>query len=534
MAEKLTIKTVLDRVAEELGLDPEKPGNDPELASEWNVRREKLLKEFGSDDTEIEAAAEEIGKLADLIREDAEQVRLRREEGKKNAGDDKAVDDPNASVQKTQAQIEDGARAMPDVVKRMAERYERYGQVGYSLLSVAAEDSLDDVIGRPSTDEKTKAVQKANDDLLFIGAMLGAHPEDPDRTNWKRWKSFGAFGSLVEAAGYKRAMETGTSASGGYWAPTQMSADLVEKVYEQCNLLPLIPRVDFPMGMATMRIPTEGSDAEIYLTGEADADDGVEKFTASTPGTGYVDVSAKQLTSRIVVSWEMIEDSIVDIMPHVRMKMIRAFTRGLEDAIINGDTSSTHVHGDVTASTDRRKAFDGFIDKVTTDTGANESCATYFNFEAVLAPTLDMNQYAVAGETILLCNSPIKTKLGYLRDTQDNAIQLKYDDVGALGFAATGRVLDFAGYPVVTSAKVRNTVGTSGYWSSSDSTYTTIFWVHLPSWRLAVKRNMTLEGVRRAEQGQQVLVGHWRGGFKHVCATSADYTTAMCYGISST
>jgi len=535
MGDKLTVKSVLDKVAEELGLNPDVPGNDPEMASEWNVRREKMLAEFGSEDAVVESEPDEVRKLADIIREDAEQVRLRRDEGKRNAGDGTAVDDPNPTRQKTQAQMESGAKALPDIVKRMAERTERYGIVSRTLLGIAAEDTLNDVIARPSIDDATLAVQRANDEMLFVGAMGGSRPGD-ERTNWKRWKTFGAFTQVIEAAGYKRAMETGTDASGGYWAPTVMSADLVEKVYEGCNLLPLIPRVDFPMGRATWELPTEGSDTEIYMSGEATADDGDEKFTASTPGTSKVTISAKQLTSRTVVSWEMEEDSIVPIAAHVRTKMIRAFTRGLEDAIINGDTTSTHIHADITAATDRRKAFNGFVDHAfVTATGANASCATYWNFEQILAPTLTMNQYAAQGETILLCNGPIKTKLGYLTDTNSNSIQLTYEDIGTLGFAATGRVLDFAGYPVVTSAKVRATVAATGYHSGTDSTYTTIYWVHMPSWRLAVKREMTLEGVRRAEQGQNVLVGHWRGGFRNICADqeSTNYTCSANYGITS-
>jgi HK97 family phage major capsid protein len=553
MANQTTLKAVLDAVAEEVGLDPTKADNDPNLVNGMTAITERAIKRLFGDDANIDEClgrtvagdkAEIAPAMADMVREMKADLDKQRT-ATKDRPDGNSDLDPDADDRVVRANMAEARSAMPEIVRHMDAVHKARGidpqgtgYGGMNLWDAVARETLDTLVVKPidpadqsSQASAVRAFQAANDDIYMAQVMLGWNGRDPGAPNWRMLKAWKPFSEIVSYVETQRAMDTGTSASGGYWAPTQMSAALVEKVYEGSDVARLFPRVDFPQGMATWRLPVESTDVTVYLTGEATSDDSTPKFTASTPGTSYVDLSCKQLTARVMVSWEMIEDSIVPLIPHVRTKVLRQHSRAIDDAIINGDTTATHHDGDITNAADHRKAWIGLVEKALTNTGANEDCSTYFNGESITAPLIDMAQYANPAKTALIVNGCLRTKLCFLRDTQNNNMFLTFNQVGRPGAAETGAVDQLLGYPVVTSEFVRKIVGTSGYHTGSDSTYTVAIWVYLPAWKLSVKRNMTLAFVRYEDQGQQAVVGHWRGGFTHLYST--DTTTAIAYGMSA-
>ena len=94
--------------------------------------------------------------------------------------------------------------------------------------------------------------------------------------------------------------------------------------------------------------------AHFYSEG---ATGGVEQ----TPATGQLSLSAKRFMSFVDFTDEVTQDSAVAILPFVRDWLSRSMARGLEEAVINGDTNGTHFDNDVAggAATLPQKAFDG-------------------------------------------------------------------------------------------------------------------------------------------------------------------------------
>ena len=518
-----TMALVKEELAGALGLDMANPANNsPELVSEYNTVIDKiergLVAKTGSAETTMKTDAGEVDNLADVIRAAAEDL--------KNARSASNQVNPNV-VAKTTPEMLD---AMKAGLEFMAEENRR--GVKFSNLEIAVRDAHD-IITRPTVHPDVRRFQETNDELMVAAAMLGHRRTDNGAVvaNVKPLKAWSAMREDLQ--GYmSRAMDTTENSD---WVPTEMSANMVEKIYEQTQIMQLIPRIDFPMGAGTLDIPTEGSDVNIYLAGEATADDGASKYTAGTPSVGKVSITPKVLASRIVTSEEMVEDSAIAIAPYMSMKMVRAFARDLDDIIINGDTTATHHDtGYTVAANDRRRAWTGLIEKALTDTGANSDCATW-NFETFIKPTILMGAYADdAARVVCIMNRSTAMQLGYLADTNGNPVFLTADKWGnanapnTAGAQAIGQVY---GYRVVTSAKVGRNLNTSGIYDGSTTTKSTAIWANLDALLMAVKRDMRLVGVDRPEEGQRVLVGTWRGALAHVPSTSTDLSVAMSYGI---
>jgi hypothetical protein len=320
------------------------------------------------------------------------------------------------------------------------------------------------------------------------------------------------------------------------WVPTEMSGTMIEKIYEATAVMQLLPRIDFPLGVGTLDLPTEGADVNIYLTGEATEADGDAKITAAKPGVGKVSLTPKVLATRMVTSQEMTEDSAIAIGPYMALKMQRAFSRDLDDIILNGDTTSTHFDtGYTVAAGDRRRAWKGFRHKAHTDTGANSDCAT-FNVETFMKPAILMGEYA-DDETrvVVIMNRSTHQQLGYLVDTNKNPVFLTATQWGAGGLppaqAGASAITQVGGYRVVKSAKVARNLNASGIYDGTTTSKSVAIWIHLDSWLMAVKRDMRLVPVERPEQLQRVLVGSWRGVLASVPATSTDLNAAVSYDI---
>jgi HK97 family phage major capsid protein len=365
-------------------------------------------------------------------------------------------------------------------------------------------------------DPHTRLLQDANDDLRLMAACTHQPVHQLDR--------YGKFMSAIEPI--CKAMNTSTDSN---WVPTSYSPNLIRTVYESTDVLKLFPRIEFPAGSSTLSIPVQGTtDASIYATGEATSDDDQAKYTASQPNTATsVSVTAPVLTARVVMSYEFQEDSIIPVMEFVRQNIITTVARGQDDAIINGDTTATHVHTGITAANDHRKVFDGLIDRVKATTTANVDVSTDWTYESILKPLLYMRQYADPANTVLLVSHPVFTQLNFLTGTQTARPYVFPSLTPFNEDPKTNRPARLP-YRIIPSAMVMSNVTAAGIYDGTTTTYSDAFWVHLPSWVVAMRKEFTLSPVDRPEQGQTVLVGRTRFGFKHLRGT--ELTTALLYG----
>ena len=532
MPDKITeLKTLREKIAEEVKLDPSKVDNDEALVnawSEWVSNVEKQVaeaREAGANDPEhIKAIEERV--IADCdIKQAAAEILARADERRK-ARNESASQDINRKGLDNLAEAE---RAKADILKRVGE-VQTKAFSGVTALALNDTQSIGALLRRPvGSDDPIKYLQRAYDDMLFMRDALQVGNSNAKYTSmeqlsmYPRWRE--VWGDLTKA------FSTGDAAA---WTPTYYSADMVENVYQQTNVAGLFPRFDWPGPGSTATIPVEGDDISMFGAGEATTNDEDPPYRASDPtvGTSIV-VTAHAFAARTVWSYEMEEDSIINYMEHARMKFVRCFARELDSALLDGDCDGTHQDTGLAASADdHRRLFDGLRKKALADSPL--SGITYFNAEQVMTPLLNMGAYGQpatsselpASGTVGISSWGTRLKLGFLRDTKDQR-------VGGANAPLTAGISDLFGYPIYGSAKVRSDLTSAGIYDASSTSYTYLLWVFVPAWRIYTKADLSMQIVDRPERGQRLMVGRQRLAFPHVYPSSAT-TTRMLYYFADT
>lgn len=143
----------------------------------------------------------------------------------------------------------------------------------------------------------------------------------------------------------------GTTSDISELIPSGFTGALTRDIREQLTVTGLFPykEIDAPGKYDTVAL--DGITA--YLTDEAsNGTDSSESYTTMI----YL---VKKVMGVVRKSYEAIDDSLIDLAAEVRNELINAIAEAIENAIVNGDDSATHMDADVTAANDPRKAFKG-------------------------------------------------------------------------------------------------------------------------------------------------------------------------------
>src|SRR3954447_5255097 len=149
--------------------------------------------------------------------------------------------------------------------------------------------------------------------------------------------------------GVLKAMDTAEVGGGNEFVPTAFSPDLINQVRLDLKVSSLFQHINMPT--PTYKLPVEVGPATAYIVPENTADTGQTSITASQGGTGNVTFTATSLGAMTRISKELDQDSIVPLVPLIQRNLLRGLANGLENAVINGDTTGTHQDSDTTGST---------------------------------------------------------------------------------------------------------------------------------------------------------------------------------------
>jgi HK97 family phage major capsid protein len=117
------------------------------------------------------------------------------------------------------------------------------------------------------------------------------------------------------------------------YIPTTFSNRVLQLIRLQPSLAQLLPQVDMPS--QTYKIPLSISGISVVYVAPATA------ITLSNASAQGLTLDAKKLAAGVEVADEVTEDSIVAILPEFQAALAQAFAEALENAILNGDTSSS-------------------------------------------------------------------------------------------------------------------------------------------------------------------------------------------------
>lgn len=338
-----------------------------------------------------------------------------------------------------------------------------------------------------------RELQEFNDNSLILASLLKCHPTETDY--WKR--------RMHKNGDLRKSMDSQTSTGGSEWVPTIFSADWVRFVDLELKVANLLRRVDMPSD--PYKIPFQSSQITVYKIAEQTSDAGT-KITENSPQTGNFQLDAVKIGVRIAFSEELTEDSIVPVLPMLREELGHGVGKGIEDAIINGDTSGTHQDSDVTASTDRRKMFRGLRKHALGQ--STQSLATY-SVANIRALRAKMGKYGVDPSNLFFLTGPIQYQKQLLAQAEVSTV----DKMGDKAVILNGQLAALDGIPVIVSSVMRETVNASGVYDGTTTTKSTLLLVYRPAWYLGDRRGLELKLWEDIQYGQSYLVGTARHAF---------------------
>lgn len=358
--------------------------------------------------------------------------------------------------------------------------------------------------------EDMKGYQEAAETIYLIDLILSKHGR-----GYKGPQSLKYWNDVYVPAHnqFRKAMDTATTAEGTEWVPTMTSAQFQELYDLEMGVERLF--MHFPMPSKSYDWPIQTSHATAYLPGESTGDSATN-ITASTPGTSKVTFTAKKLAVRILTSTEFVEDSIIEALPFIRQELAAVLARGVEDAIINGDTAATHQDSNVTDSTDRRKAWLGLRAWCVDQTNSTDLNGA-FALTALTASRKSMGKYGVNEKALVHILAPV-TYLSALADTN----VLTWDKFGPNATGLTGTLPKYAGVDIIASEFVPVNLNASGVYDGSTTDNTTTITVNKECWKVGDRRVVTIDADKIISTDQFELVGTIRKDFQPMYPTTED------------
>lgn len=264
-----------------------------------------------------------------------------------------------------------------------------------------------------------------------------------------------AEGDTSENSFFRKALTFNTSGSGKEFVPTQTSAEIILQVYEREWHRQAIPT--FVMSNIKEKIP-KFSDLAVakYIASDITSVDLDNQIPLTDKSTTEVEIELKTLTMNLMVSNKFLSYNVSpQIETILRESLISEMIESEVDVLINGDDSATHMDSDVTASTDRRKAFKGLRKLAGKTLNVNNQVFT-INTLNKMQELLGRYARGRANELILLVSPPVARQL---RDTE----QLQtLDKFGPNATILTGEAGKVNGISVIETDYVRSDLNASG------------------------------------------------------------------------
>lgn len=185
-------------------------------------------------------------------------------------------------------------------------------------------------------------------------------------------KSDGGYYKSDEMAAAIKADELPHTTQTGFgleWVPTLWQNELWRKARQDNVVLPLFRSIQMPS--ATFELPIQGADPSVYYVPETTDETDLTLSGSGNPipdskvASGKVTLTAKKLALRIGFPVELVEDSIVPILPLYREQAMRAMADAIDNVLLNGDTET------------------GATGNVNSDDGAPAGTAKYLPFNGL-------------------------------------------------------------------------------------------------------------------------------------------------------
>ncbi len=369
-----------------------------------------------------------------------------------------------------------------------------------------------------------KMMQDLHDSFAFCANQIdGWHPSTS-----KHFRSYETLvGQLVSKILTTQSGGTSTG-TGGDFIPKTLSGNLITLFRQSLLLASNISHLTMPT--SPWNLPLEGADVDPYLVAETTSD--VMPLEANaiptrTPATSKVTFTASGLKVRAYVSVESTEDSIINMIEYLRMKLTESIAQGVEDALVNGDNTSTHQDSGVTSANDHRKAWQGLRQLVNAEASFDRG-NTALTAMAFVSIFNKMGKFSSPGSNVCVASNTGEAQL--LGDSNLTTL----DKLGSRATLLAGQVGAIFGRPLVISPKVQVNLNASGVQDEVTEDRSIALCYHRPSFAMGDRRNVTIESAKDIEMDRWVIVVTWRGDFQRLQAeTSGNRNVGQLYNLST-
>jgi HK97 family phage major capsid protein len=246
--------------------------------------------------------------------------------------------------------------------------------------------------------------------------------------------------------------------------------------------------------------------------------------------TGQTTLTNKNFRGYVDYSVDLSEQSVVDLIPIIQESLVRAWSRNLDDAILNGDDTATHQDTDIAAlaATDYRKGWKGLRKlalavATLVNAGAGGAIAT----TDIINQLKLMKKYA-ARLTRLATIIPVQSQFTLFNTSDWKDATLMLAKWGTQAEIERGLVGYISGTPVYNSEFQRSDVNAAaGVNAASGNTFATAITVHRDMFKVSVMKGIKLI-VHTPESSSEMarlnvnrIFGYVKAGFNPVFTPAA-------------
>jgi hypothetical protein len=324
-----------------------------------------------------------------------------------------------------------------------------------------------------------------------------------------------------------KALDTAEAGGGAEFVFTGMSAEVINQVRQDLVVSSVFPHIAMPTN--PYKVPVELSPATAYLVPENTADTGQTSITASQAGTANVTFTAKSIGAMTRVSKELNQDSIIPMVPFIQSNLMRGLANGLENALINGDSTATHQDTDTEAAgaTHVAAGWKG-LRKHAIENSYSVDISTW-NLSKLRDMRKLMGKFGINPQELVL----IVSNSAYIQ-TLSWAELVTLDKYGPAATVMTGEIGRVDGIRVVVSPFMREDLDATGVNGASGNTKTGVLLVNRQGFAIGDRQTIELDQTDEPKAFRQIsILADMRVDFQAVQPIASNKSVVFGYNLAS-
>ncbi len=321
--------------------------------------------------------------------------------------------------------------------------------------------------------EAIKNFKEANDVVIMCATRFKVQPQET-----------AAYEEILVPSIKALGIESGEV--GNAWIPTQVSDNYVEEYNLERKVASLFQEIKMPSNPYKSPVLTNGAVARKLA-----------ENTARSPKDSFTDsvitFTAVKIALQYELPEELTEDSAVDVMKAIRLNLIEGQEKAIEIAILNGDTTSTHMDTETLMPGDSgtpdsdsaEKLWKGLRKRaLAAGSAAKVDCEGNPINEAYFAQgRQQMGKFGVnPAELAFICGPKVYNEMLQLDDCRT------LNEYGTQAPVLSGELAKYEGIPVVVSEYQREDTNSAGVNGASANDFCVAMLVNRKRFYIGVRR----------------------------------------------